>query len=517
MKKTRILLALMLSIVLITSIMTACGNKPANKTADTDKGGTQRSVSTGKNDNSLTLAIKDQITSIDPEQHTRASEDAVCMQIYDPLFLVDNDGNIKNMLLESYTKNEDGSVDFVLKSNVKFHSGDTLKSEDVEYSLKRCENSTLCSALFGTIDMTITDDTHFKWTFPAADQGAGFDELKDYVQSMGIVNKSFCEGLLSKPTDNLNVKSDGTGAYVLKEQAPNGDITLTRFADYYGVASIDSLYYKYLTGSEEMAFESGSIDMAVYGATNYERIKTYSNVNANSQVLNSLTFLICNSTKDSKLADIRVREAVARCLNRDDITSIGSNDSGTTAYNLANPLITYYADNANHFETDIEKANSLMTEAGYSKSNKLPIKLIVMSSYPDHVAACEAMKEELEQSYFTVTINQVDDTTPYFTYGFDLGMISLSLTTQFNSYSALFDTATGLNLSGIEDKGILDAFSGIKDEATTQNAMKLSTESLAYIPLFYNTTFFAFDSDLNPGPFYMSVTGFRYCDFSWKK
>ena len=38
----------------------------------------------------------------------------------------------------------------------------------------------------------------------------------------------------------------------------------------------------------------------------------------------------------------------------------------------------------------------------------------------------------------------------------------------------------------------------------------------AYIPLFYNTYFYAFDGDLNHGPMYNEISGFLYRDFSWK-
>ena len=54
------------------------------------------------------------------------------------------------------------------------------------------------------------------------------------------------------------------------------------------------------------------------------------------------------------------------------------------------------------------------------------------------------------------------------------------------------------------------------DEATTQAAMKAATESRAYIPIYYPTTFFAFDANVNPGPYYTQFSAFMYRDFSWK-
>ena len=157
-----------------------------------------------------------------------------------------------------------------------------------------------------------------------------------------------------------------------------------------------------------------------------------------------------------------------------------------------------------------------MTEAGYSESNPLPIRLIVVSSYPDWVSACEVVKEMLEQSYFSVTIEQVADTSRYFIQDFDIAMLSVGLTTQFNSYAQLYDDSTGLNQSGIDDPDVQAAFAAMTDEATTQAAMKAATESRAYIPIYYPTTFFAFDANVNPGPYYTQFSAFMYRDFSWK-
>ena len=126
------------------------------------------------------------------------------------------------------------------------------------------------------------------------------------------------------------------------------------------------------------------------------------------------------------------------------------------------------------------------------------------------------MKEELEQSYFTVNIEQVADTSRFFTYDFDLGMLSITLATQFSSFAAMYQEGSGIDLSGINDPEITAAFSAMTDEATTQNAMKVATESLAYIPLFYNTAFYAFDSNLNAGAYSAELTNFLYREFSWK-
>ncbi len=516
MKSRKPLVALLLAVALLATCLAGCGGQNTSDTADgsgtTASSGRTRSTTTGQADNSLTIAINDIIDTLDPQLFARNMENLINMQIFEPMFYRDNDGNQVNILIDSMTENEDGSVDFVLKEGIQFQSGDTLKAEDIAYTLERCETSPICSALYGPIIMTITDDTHFTWQF----EGATFDDLYAYIEVMLVVNKSYCEEFISDPSEDLGFNTDGTGAYQFVEHASNGDVTLERFEGYHGEAPIDTLYFRYVTGSQETAFEAGDLDYATYTPTNFELIQEYENVTTQTQFLNGVTFLAVNCTEGAPTSDLRVRQAIAYCMNKDDITIIGSSGAGTPAYNLANPLVQHYGDVADHFEQDIETANALMTEAGYSESNPLELTLIVPSNRADWPAACEIMKEELEQSYFVVNIEQVPDTSRYFTYDFDLGMLSIILTTQFNSYAPMFQLDSGINLSGIDDSAILETFSNMTDEASTQEAMKAATESLAYIPLFYNSDHYAFDSNLNPGPYNVELSGFLYREFSWK-
>ena len=123
----------------------------------------------------------------------------------------------------------------------------------------------------------------------------------------------------------------------------------------------------------------------------------------------------------------------------------------------------------------------------------------------------------LEQSYFVINIEQLPDSSRIFIQDFDLALTSMGLTTQFTSYAQLFDLETGLNLSGINDPQIQAAFAAMTDEATTQAAMKIATESRAYIPIYLpRRRSYAYDAGLNPGPYYTQISAFLYRDFSWK-
>lgn len=479
--------------------------------------GKSRPTTNGKANNTLTTAYSGTVSTIDPELFTAQDEDTVLSQVYEPLFLYNNAGEMAPYLAESWTVNEDGSVDFVLRSDVKFHSGDVLKSEDVEYTLSRTQNSPVCSTLWGNVEITITDDTHFTFTFPNQDNGASWSDLTGFLQCLDIVNKSWAEGVISDPNDNLVYQEDGTGPYIFSSIESNGDITLTRFADYWGEASIDTIYFKHISGSFEVAFESGDLDVAAYSSySNFENIGTYSNVYTYTQPINRVSYLILRSGETDTFADLSLRQAFVYAINREDLYLVGSDGAGQIAYNLATPLNQYYTDNADHFERDLDKSKELLSAAGYSESNPMTITLVANTQGATTVSVCEILKAELEESYFSVNIEETPDNTRIKAGDFDVTVMSIGLLPSFGSYSLIFTIGTGLNDANVNDQEINEMFLACKTEADFQNAMKVTTESLHYIPLWYPATLLAADGDLNVGEFNTSLTCFLFSEFSWK-
>ena len=203
-------------------------------------------------------------------------------------------------------------------------------------------------------------------------------------------------------------------------------------------------------------------------------------------------------------------------MNHQDIVDIASDASGTVAYNLATPLTQYYTDNAEHYDQDLDKAAQLLEEAGYSDSNKLSFTVIANGSSNEAVAACEVLKEELEQTYFEVNIEEISDSTRIYSGDFDAAFSSIGLLPSYKSYRLMFDMNSGLDFAQINDSSILDAFDAISDEASAQNAMKVSTESLADVPLYYPSTFLVYDAGLTVGEYNTSLSCYLFHEFSWK-
>ena len=523
MKRLTALLLIVLSLVVL---LTSCGGgsttpedggndspTPAPDSTPASQG-KLRPSSSGREENVLYDVATSIPTTFDPEHFGLQAEDGIINNVYETLFRRKNNGDIVLFLAEELTENEDGSVSITLR-DAKFHSGDTLKAEDVVYTFSRLETSTICSAIYGLVQVEVEDDNHIKLLFPYADQGAGFNDLLDYLEYIRIENKSWAEEQIADPNDTIGLVEDGTGAYYFESLSAGGDVVLRRFEDYWGEASLDAIKIKYLTGDTDIAFEAGDIDYCGYTAAKLDQAKAYDNVKIEEVSGTSTTFFIIGCNEALPTSDLRVRQAIAYALNRKDVADAVRETDGEPAYNLAHENVEYYTDDVEKFERDLEKSKELLTQAGYSESNRCPIELITLGGNTAWISACELAKANLEESYFTVEISQQDSTARYFQADYEMGIINFSYFNNFAAWFVLFQEDSGIDLAGYDGTGgILDTFAAITDEATTQQAMREAVETLAYYPLDYPKGYYAGDEHLNLGPDFGEMVTL-YKDLSW--
>ena len=524
MKRLTALLLIVLSLVVM---LTSCGGgstAPEDGGSDsttpstpdtTPAAGNMRPTSKGREENALYVPMGSSVpVTLDPDHFALQNEDSIINEVYETLVRQGLDGSVKNFLAEEITENEDGSMNLKLR-DAKFHSGDTLKAEDVVYTFSRLELSALNSGVYGLIDFEIVDDNNLIMRFPFAEQGATWDALLSYVSNVRIMNKSWTEERVEDINGSVGLEEDGTGAYYFDGISDGGDVTLRRFEDYWGESYIDTVHMKFLSGDTQIAFEAGDIDYCGYTPSNVSVAQSYENVTVEEISSTSTTFLIIGCNEALPTSDIKVRQAIAYALERADIADAASDGGGKVNYNIAPPTVEYYTDDVEKFERDVDKSKQLLTEAGYSESNRVPIEIITLGAQTQWVSACELIKANLEESYFTVDITQLESTARYFNADFEMGIINFAYTTNFAMYNILFDMTSGLDLAGYTDPAILDTFAAISDEASTQKAMREAVELLAYYPLFSPTNYVAFDSNLDvPADYTNGITFIK--DYKWK-
>jgi peptide/nickel transport system substrate-binding protein len=105
------------------------------------------------------------------------------------------------------------------------------------------------------------------------------------------------------------------------------------------------------------------------------------------------------------LADHRVREALARALNRDDISALAEQGLATPAYSFIAPANTRWLNpNLEHYDFDMERARRLLQDAGYRVQDGAlvggdgqPIRLTVY--YPTSSVPRAKLATYMQQQY----------------------------------------------------------------------------------------------------------------------
>jgi peptide/nickel transport system substrate-binding protein len=201
-----------------------------------------------------------------------------------------------------------------------------------------------------------------------------------------------------------------SGPYLLKEWKDAESATLVRNPNWFnGSASFDQIVLK--PGQQPtVAYEllkSGQAQWArQIPPSQYGEAKQNPNVNMLEWTAANSAFRVLDfNLQNEFLKDKRVREALARALNRPDVIQVAELNLGQPQYAFLNPSNTrWFASNVEHYDFDLNRARQLLQEAGYRleggrllDSANQPIRLTVL--YPVSSGPRAKIAAYLQQQY----------------------------------------------------------------------------------------------------------------------
>jgi peptide/nickel transport system substrate-binding protein len=317
--------------------------------------------------------------------------------VYEGLFKLTDDGKVTKLLDKSYTVSPDGlKYTFTLRSGVKFHSGATLTSADVKYSIDKVTASNSQSARksnFAVVKNIATPDA---------------DTVVITLKSKSIsfvYNLSYIWIINHKAT-NLKTTEDGTGPYKLDTWKHGSSLSLTRFADYWGTAAKNKEvvfdYYKDAT-AENNALHTGAV--AVVTSEQSPDALTQFTSNSSFKVNNghsTTKLLLAFNDKKAPFNNVLVRTAITQGINDKKLLSSIWGKYGTVTGSMVPPTDPWYEDLTNVHPYDPTKAKQELAKAGFA--NGLTFTLDT-PNYDPHPAAAQFIKSELAKIGVTVNIN----------------------------------------------------------------------------------------------------------------
>lgn len=391
--------ALFLSVLLLATVLCACGDTKPQQEGGFGSDGTSSSgeIQTG---GELVVGISQDLgDSLDPYRMTAAGTREVLFNVYEGLVKPDSDGNYVEAVASKWEMSEDGlTYTFTLRDGVRFHNGDTVTTDDVLYSFKTCaattEEAALAAALSAIQSIDAKDNTI---TIKLKEANPDF---LSYVGMVFIVPDDYTEQTTAPV---------GTGPFKFVSRSVQENVILEKFADYWGdKAYLDKVTFKIFEDSNALmsALNAGSIDMTVH--------LTIDQVNAVSGdfttlegTMNLVQALYLNHDVEP-FDNEKVRQAMCYAVNVDDILALTGEGHGTKLGTSIYPAFTKYFDEslADYYTYDVEKAKELLKEAGYEDG--FSMKITVPSNYKPHMDVAEVLVQQLEQVGIRATVEPVE-------------------------------------------------------------------------------------------------------------
>ncbi|MCR5762328.1 MAG: hypothetical protein K6G00_02970 [Treponema sp.] len=360
-----------------------CGNKA-----------TKSESSNGSKKDSIVFGIATELNNFDPFSAMTADARSVNFNLFDGLVNVSQDGGFNPAIAESYTVSDDAKTySFSLRNGVKFHDGSDLCHADVLYSIQKAIESSL-SGYNKIKDFHITEDGHLIINLSDADTG-----FIAYLTTP----------IVKENAQNLALSPVGTGPYKLAEYVEQDHLTLEKNEDYWGQkANLKKIIIKFIDNQANMIlnFQAGSIDAFSANADSVEQLgnKDVTKYQRNS---NSVQLLALNNAV-APFDDVRVRKAINYLVDADEIIKTVNYGYGVkTGSPLIPALVKYYnSDVDDDYNLNIDKARSLLKEAGYE--NGFSFSITIPSAYTVHVRTGEVIVNQLSKAGIKASIKQVD-------------------------------------------------------------------------------------------------------------
>ena len=418
-------------------------------------------------DSDLTLSLSVQAPTADLSVGNFTGGDpTVVYAIYDRLVVQGIDGKLVPSIAESWEATENNTVlTFKLRDGQKFSNGETLDAAAVVSSIEASRVGPGSSAQLTSISSVEAPDAStvvIRLSYP----DAGL--IYQLAANPGMIGAPSLLG-----SEESKLSPIGSGAYVLDKEGSTvgSSYRLTRNPDYWDVdeypyATIDISVIADPTAVQN-AMKTGQIDWALLGSPDLASQFQGSEFIIGESLPSAIGVLMLTDRAGAvvpALGDVRVRQAINLAIDRDAIAEKLTAGSGEATAQMVSPAGDAYDPALDDtYPYDVDKAKSLMAEAGYADGFSVTMPSTVLSTTFDATIAQQLGEIGISVTYETVPFQDL--------------------------YSKLYANAYGMfwfynGYSGSDAKDISQVLSGsFNPEATTTPELTALLDAAGAAPL----------------------------------
>jgi len=290
----------------------------------------------------------DVINTLDPGKATLIPEYYVIWAIFNGLLKFDEKMEIVPDLAESYKVEPDGSLEFKLHANVKFHDGSAMTSEDVKFTLERLLDDKFASpnrSKVSAIDqVTAVDPTtvRIKTKEPFAPLLTFLTNARTGTQILpkGAVEQMGAEAFGRKPI--------GTGAFMVKEWTAKERVALEASPHYFyqGLPKLGAVEMPLIPeeSSGVTALLGNQIDLTSTAPfADVPELEKRTDIRVFRQAGLNTRFIALNHRKPP-FDDVHFRRAVSLAFDREAMVKVVLFGEGVSSHGLIPPSLKFAYD-----------------------------------------------------------------------------------------------------------------------------------------------------------------------------
>ncbi|MFT4234359.1 MAG: ABC transporter substrate-binding protein [Microbacterium sp.] len=343
---------------------------------------------------------------------------------------------VPDLATDTGTVSDDGLTwTYTLKDGITYEDGTPITSADIKYGVERTYAPELAGGLTYHVGL-IEGDSDYTGPYDG-DELSGIETPDDKTIIFHLTTPygdwpwiTAMNPFIPVPEDKDDPATYGTdpvasGPYEVESNKAGGETVLVRnpewSADTDDVRTIDADKIVFTqnqnltTTTQSLIADLGdarnSINSDPLSATELALVDA--DPSASDRLIRSdgglLNYLALNVDRDA-LKDVKVRQAVEYAIDRKSLViAAGGDEAAAAATTLIDPGLPGHTD-FDLYPTDVDKAKSLLTEAGYPDG--VTLELWASTSDSDQAQA-QAIQQSLAQANITVNIHPLDFATMY--------------------------------------------------------------------------------------------------------
>lgn len=364
-------------------------------------------------------AVNVDFTTMDPMDTSDTLSGGVQRLVMDGLFGFDDEMKIIPMLATEYTANDDATQFMIkLREGITFSDGTPWNAEAAKANFDKWADKSLGlkrTTLLCNILDTVTAVDDYTLDVKLSSPFGAFIETLAHPACVIMSPKVIAEGVQACAETPI-----GTGQYIFKEWIQGDHLTVELNPNWWGYdadicggtpladkdAGFKSITLKPVPESATRVAMIQSGDAQLIWPVpdeNLEGLKADSNVIVGQDEGLVVRYLMMNNQK-APFNDKKVRQAINYAINKDAYVAVVKNGNAVPGTSIIAPKLQYYKGN-DPYPYDIEKAKSLMAEAGYADGFKTSL---IFANTSANMKQGEFLKQQLAEIGIDVELKSLE-------------------------------------------------------------------------------------------------------------